>query len=359
MNDSRSSPTWTSLRLTLRPAPLIAVWVNALVLALSLRTAPFGLFLAAFLVSWTAKHSIATLHALAGGAREVPVLSLEMIFGSVGGWRSFFAMLVLVGAFFGSGAASFWLGPWLAAVMGLVAALVLPSALVMLGWTGSLTSAFDPRAGRRMAAVMGGDYWALLALCALATGCAVLLFGFAQSHLVARLAALHLAWLLMVVTCGVTIHANRGALESLTQFYKGREIPRSAEEIARESQQRVDEIYAIWRAAPGNDAWRRIQQRIDAAPSPEDLYREIYERTALWDAPALAGRVARALIALDLLAGRSGSALRLAKERLAVDPAFSLPDPAAMEELARLAVQAGDRDTAAALLATGSGGKDA
>jgi len=359
VNSSRISPTWNSLRLTLRPAPLIAVWANALVLALSLRTAPFGLFLAAFLLSWTAKHSIATLHALAEGAREVPVLSLEMIFGSAGGWRSFFAMLVLVGAFFGSGAASFWLGPWLAGAMGLVAAVVLPSALVMLGWTGSLTRAFDPRAGRRMAVVMGGDYWALLARCALATGGAVLLFGFAQNHLVARLAALHLAWLFMVVTCGVTIHANRGALESMTQFYEGRELPRSAEDIARESQQRVDEIYAIWRAAPGNDAWRRIRQLVDAAPSPEQLYREIHERTSLWDAPALADRVARTLIALDLLAGRSGSALRLAKERLAADPAFSLPDPAAMDELARLAVQAGDRDTAAALLAPRSGGKDA
>jgi hypothetical protein len=354
VNSSHPSPPWTSLRLTLRPGPLIAVLANALVLALSLKTAPFGLFLAAFLVSWTAKHSIATLHALAVGAREVPVLSLEMIFGTVGGWRSFFAMLVLVGAFFGSGAASFWVGPWLAGVMGLLAAAVLPAALVMLGWTNSVTSAFDPRAIRRMAAAMGGDYWALLALCALATGGAVLLFGFAQTHLVTRLAALHLAWLLMVVTSGVTIHANRGALESMTEFYKGREIPRSAEDLARERQQRVDEIYAIWRSAPGNDAWRRIRQRVDAAPSPEDLFREIYERTALWEAPALAERVAGALIALDLLAGRSGSALRLARERLAVDPAFRLTDLAAMEELARLAVQAGDRDTAAALLASRS-----
>jgi hypothetical protein len=347
-----TQPALRGLAVVLRPAPVLTVAATAAFLAVSLRVAPFGLPLALILLSWYARHSIATLHALAGGAREVPVLSLEMIFGTVRGWRSFFVMLVLIGLLFATGAASFWLGTWLATVVAFIAVLLVPPALLALGWTDSISAALDPRTARQFAMALGRDFWTLVVVSALVMASTILLLASVQSHFIARIAVVLLGWLLLVAISGATIHANRETLGSITQFHRTREpAPRSADQIEQERQRQFDEIYAIWRSGDRNDAWYRIELLVKAASSGEELLRGVLSRTRQWDAPALADRIAEELITLDMQAGRSGSALKLARERLALDRTLSLRDSAMALELARLALQVGDGSTSVGLLA--------
>ena len=72
----------------LRLAPVLTILATATALAAAVKTAPFGFALGALLLSWLARYSIAVLEALGSGARELPVLSLEMIFGTKRGWGS-------------------------------------------------------------------------------------------------------------------------------------------------------------------------------------------------------------------------------------------------------------------------------
>jgi hypothetical protein len=76
----------------------------------------------------------------------------------------------------------------------------------------------------------------------------------------------------------------------------------------------------------------------------------LYERVGSWEGRGLAARVAQELIHLDLLAGRTGYALRLARERPGADPAFRPQSAADTQLLARVAAESSDRVTAAALL---------
>jgi hypothetical protein len=62
--------------MVLRPAPVLTVLVTGAILAAALRTAPFGIPLALMVLSWNARHSIATLDSVGAGGREVPVLSV-------------------------------------------------------------------------------------------------------------------------------------------------------------------------------------------------------------------------------------------------------------------------------------------
>lgn len=334
----------------LRPAPVLAVLVTAALLGLSLGIPLFGIPLALILLSWTAKHSIATLHALAGGAHEDPVLSLEMISGRLGGWRAFFAMLALVSLLFSTGAASFWLGPLPAMLCGIVAVLVMPTALLALGWTDSVSAAFDPRAARQLAQALGPDYRSLVGSCVLVIAGTLLLMLGADGSFILRIAAVLLGWLILVAISGATIHANRQALESVTEFHRARERPRTAEEIARERQQQYDDVYATWRSGDKASVRRRILS-LSAAPDGTQTLRELYERARNWDAPLLMDHIAQALIDLDMPAGRGGSALRLVRERLAANHGFAPSETGHALELARVAMQSEDWTMADGLLA--------
>jgi hypothetical protein len=262
-------------------------------------------------------------------------------------------MLVLVGLLFSTGAAAFWLGPSLAGVGAAIALLVLPPALLALGWTNNVAAAFSPRAWRALARAAGAHFWTLAGACAVVIAMTIGLLISAHAHWIARIAAVNLGWLALVALAGTTIHARRDALEAVTQFYRGREAARSPspEMAARQRQAEMDEIYSLWRAGAKSAAWLKVERHAAAAPSPEYALRQLHDRALQWEAPLLAARIAQELIGLDLAAGRSGHALKLARERLALDQDFRLRDAARTLELARLAADFADWSTAASLLA--------
>ncbi len=339
-----------AVRMVLRPAPLLTVLVAAAVLAVALRTAPFGLPLAIIVLLWNARHSIEVLDSLGMGAREIPVLSLEMVLGSLQGWRSFLAMLVLLALLFATGAAAFWIGPVAALGAGLIVALVLPLALLILGWTNDFTQAIHPPTWLRVVRVLGRDFVQLESAGVALAAVIALLFGVMHGQLIARLAVAMLGWLLLVALAGVTIHRRRKDLAAVMPFHAGIERAPSPAEIARRRQQSIDAVYALWRNGARADAWRALEQQAAAAPAADEELRWAYGISRGWDAAALSTRIAQELIHLDLQAGRTGYALSLAREQLTGDSQFRPRTAAETLELAQLAARCADATLALALL---------
>lgn len=341
---------WT-LRRVLSPAPLLTILATAALLAAAIRTLPFGIPLGVILLSWIARYSIAVLESLGSGAREIPVLSLEMIYGTLRGWRPFLVMLVLVSLLFASGAAAFWIGPAAAIALGTLAALALPAALLSLGWTSESSAALNPRAWLHFGRVLGLQVLYLeISGAALVGASAALLSGAIHAQLIVRIALALLGWLLLVALAGATIQAHRDELAAVTKFYRGIDLLPSPAEIERQRQHALDEIYAKWRGGARTDAWDAIARRAAAASTPEDEFRCIYAQVRTWEAASLATRVAQELIHLDLLAERTGYALGMARERLAIDPKFRPRAPGETLRLAQLAADHSDKATAMALL---------
>jgi len=335
----------------LHPAALLTILATSALLATAIKTAPFGLALGALLISWLTVYSIAVLEALGSGAREIPVLSIEMIFGSKRGWGSFLWMFGLVCLAFSTGAAAVWLGTAGAIALGMLAVLVLPMALLTLGWTSESSAALDPRAWWHFSRALGTSfiYLEIIGVLVIAAS-AALLSGTIHLNLVLKIAVAMFGWLLLVALAGATVHARRNELTTVTEFYRGIELRVTPAEIARQRQQFIDKIYGQWRNGANLDAWEDILRRANAATSPAGEYRWIYQHVLAWDAAPLAARIARELVPLDLRAGRTGYALRMTRERLAAGQ-FSLRAASDTLALAQLATEHADRATALALLA--------
>ncbi|MEJ0100194.1 MAG: hypothetical protein WDO12_10850 [Pseudomonadota bacterium] len=284
------------------------------------------------------------------GAREIPVLSVEMILGSLQGWRSFLAMLVLLAMLFATGAAAFWVGPVAALGAGAMVALVLPLALLILGWTNDFTQAIHPPTWLRVARVLGRDFVQLEGAGVVLAAVVALLFGAMHGQLIAKLAVSMLGWLLLVALAGLVIHRRREYLATAMPFYAGIELAPSPAELARRRQRAIDAIYALWRNGARADAWRALERQAAATPSPDEELRWAYGISRGWDAPALSARMAQELIPLDLRAGRIGSVLNLVREQWARDAQFRPRTARETLDLSRLAGRYADAPLALALL---------
>jgi hypothetical protein len=339
-----------SLAKVLQPAALLTITATAALLAASIKTAPLGLPLGLMLLSWLARYSIAVLESLGSGERGIPVLSLEMIFGSMRAWRSFLVMLVMISLCFASGAAAYWLGPAGSIAIAIIAVLVMPIAVLTLGWTSDSAAALSPKAWLHFGRALGRSfvYLELIGVLVVAAS-AALLSGAIHANLIVRIAAAMLGWLLLIVLAGVTIHARRDELVSVTQFYRGIDPGPSPEELERRRQLALDDIYGLWRGGAKGDAWQRVEQLVATASAPDQELRWLYERMRAWEGQSLASRVAQELIHLDLVAGRTGFALKLARERLQEDSQFRPRTPDDVEQLVKFAVECSDPATAAAL----------
>jgi hypothetical protein len=91
-------------------------------------------------------------------------------------------------------------------------------------------------------------------------------------------------------------------------------------------------------------------ERLKSSDPPLQELEWLWSRLSAWEPPQLSNRIARELISRMLAESREGHALRLVKERRAIDPGFGLQNRGKTLQLARVASQWSDRDLAVALL---------
>ncbi len=313
----------TLLLIPLRPVPLLTLLLLAAVLAISVWAGPFGLPLVLILLGWTFKYSFVFLDRLVAGDREAPVLAVEMIVTSMGEARSLLPLIITAFAFFATGAGAFLVGAILSAVAAVILLAILPAVLAVQGWTGRLAHSVSPSTLRTMIRVLGSDYlW--VAGCTLAVGlvCVVIPAVAGGMPLFVRIALLLYAWLAIVAVTGGAVHAKRAVLHQEIPLTVAELRDVSPEELQRLREIWLDGIYGAWRSGAEASAWHLVSEGMDQSRDSLDDLRWLYGRLAHWQPTRFSNRVAAELLARLSGAQREGEALRLVKERLAIDPGF-------------------------------------
>jgi len=311
------------LSLPLRPAPLLSIVALSLLLALSVLSIPFGFFTMAILLSWFFKYSFTLLDELVSGAQEMPVLSLEIIYGSIGELRSLLPLILVTIYFFVSGAGQFFLGFVVAVCAGLGLLAVLPAVLAIQGWTGRVEHSLDPRVIRVMIRSLGADYlWIVVTAFALTGAFAVAVEYSAHVWLPVRVGLLIYDWLAVIVLIGGTLRAKRRTLLEEIPLVIPQLRGVSPEELAAEREHWLDSIYASWRSRAEEAAWNFVLERVESRPEGLDELRWLYARVRGWEPARFGNRVLTDLLARLRREKRDAEADHLTQERIRFDPGF-------------------------------------
>lgn len=339
------------LLIPLRPAGLVTLIVLSAALAASLLAGPFGVPLILILLSWFFKYSFAYLDRLASGQTQAPVLSVEMIVGTLGEFRWLVPLILVCAAFFLSGAGSHLLGAVLDGVAALGLLACLPAVLVIQGWTGRLSHSLNPRIWRAAADGLSGDYapmvgWTLV-IVLICVAAPTIIPGVPR---LLRIAFVLYAWLALIGVTGTALYAHRERLaEQLPLVLRDIQV-RTFDDLVEEREAWLDRIYGAWRANALENAHRTVLERVESSAEPLRELQWLSVRLSTWQPPEFSSQIARELVTRLLREDREAEALRLVKERRAVDPGFRLAHRSESLRLARVAHGWGDRGTAEALL---------
>jgi hypothetical protein len=333
----------------LRLAPALTIALLSAALTLAYKAGPFGWPLTLILLSWLFRYSFAFLDSMIGGAREAPVLSVEMLLSSLGEWRSLLPLGIAVAIFFGSGATSFWLGTLLTVIACLAVILLVPAVIAIQGWTGKTRQSLSPIKCFLMARLLGRDYFGVAGVATLLAAASALALH-PSMPLTLRIAVLCFSWLVLIALIGGIVHRRRDALENATEFHDKNQPVISPTEIARRREEAFDAIYAAWRGGAQENAWQALGRHVAASEDPLAELRIIYRRVSAWERPQFAHRVAQELLVRLVDQRREGEALALARERLAVDAKFRPRTSVEVMRLARYASAASDKPTARTML---------
>jgi hypothetical protein len=346
---TRWSHYGSRLLMPLRTSGVLTLGFVAVGLTFLLKAGLLAIPGALILATWYCKYSFAFLDALVAGQTEAPVLSVEMIMASLEEFRFLLPLILSIVAFFAFGAARYFVGPIPAVLLALLMLLVLPAIIAVQGWTGRLSHSLDLLVGLRMARALGIDYlWVVGCIGALAALCAIAAV-VPGSVLILRVTVSLYAWLGAIAVIGGALCANRQTLSERIPLIIPEIAPPALDEAARERELWIDAIYGALRANNRDNVWHLVMERVQTVTHPLRELQWLYDRIAAWRPLPFPNRVAQEVIARLLNEDREGEALRLARERLALDPTFH---PLGVEEtrrLAQLAERWRDHGTAEAL----------
>jgi hypothetical protein len=338
----------------LRTAPLLLIGTFSVLLVLAISARFLGIPLGLILLSWFSKYSFVLMDHVAEGVAEPPVLSLEMV-NPLTEQRPMILLLMAIGLFYATDAASYWVGHSGALVLMVAVGLILPAVVAVQGATGTVVQSLNPRRVLGLIMRLRGDYLLILGFIAL-----VWLFSrfVVESSigdalpLVLRIALLMYAWLAMFALIGGVLFERRLDIGlddvNTPESWNPDEGDDAPDERMRDRE--IDRIYAQWRGGAHANAWNTVLGLVGKSSDPIAELRWLYQRAAQWPDGRLADRLARELLPRLLAQRSTGEALDLVRERLRKDPRFRPTGSAELLTLAHLARTAGDRATARLLL---------
>jgi hypothetical protein len=337
------------LLLPLSTAPLMLIVIFSLLLSMAARAGLMGLPLALIILSWFFKYAFVLLDHTVDGAKEPPVLSVEMI-NPVSEQRSLFLLLIVVGIFFASGAASYWFGPILGVLLGIVLVAVLPAIVGVQGVTGSLLQSLDLYRCVRLIARLGRDYVLIIVCATVLLSLALVISRASAIPLLVRIAFDMYAWLVLFAIIGGVLFERRLDIGLEAAYSPERHDDKAGRELDRERDRQIDLIYAEWRGGAHINACKTISELLANSRSPGDELEWLYAKTAAWPDRRLPNQLAQAWLPYLLEAKRNGRVLEVLRERLSFDAAFRPATSSELLRCARLARDGGERKTARLLL---------
>ena len=342
------------LAVPLRTAPLLLIGTFSVLLFVAFYAGFLGIPLGLILLSWFSKYSFVLLDRLAEGVVEPPVLSTEMV-NPLDEQRPVILLVMLIGLFYGSSAAGYWVGHRGALVLMLAVAAILPAVIAVQGATGTVVQSLNPRRVLGLIVRLRGDYLVILGFVALVWLFArwVVASSIGESlPLVVRIALVMYAWLAMFSLIGGVLFERRVDI-GLDDVHTPEGVDADDDDDTPDDRVRdreIDRIYAEWRGGAHANAWNSVLALVGKSSDPIAELRWLYQRTAQWPDGRLADRLARELLPRLLVQRSTGEALDLVRERLRKDARFRPAGSADLLTLVHLARTAGDRATARLLL---------
>jgi len=337
------------LTLPLAAVPLALIAVLSLLLVFAMQASLFGLPLALLVLAWLFKYAFVLLDSTTDGVKEPPPLSIEMV-NPVNELRSLVLLLIVIGIFYGSGAATYWLGPLLSTVISAAVVIVFPAIIAVQGATGSLRQSLNPHRCLRLIARLAKDYALIVCCAAVLLTLAAFVAQSASIPLLVRIAFGMYAYLAVFTVIGGVLFARRDAIGLDAAYSPEHRDETSHRDMQHERDRIMDRIYAEWRGGAHVNACKTITELLQNTADPAAELEWMYEKTAAWPDAQLPNQLAQAWLPHLLTAKRGGRILELLRERLAVDPDFRPATSNQLLRCARLARDSGERPTARMLL---------
>jgi hypothetical protein len=325
-----------SLAAPLYPTSLMFVSLSALLLAFLDRFGLWGAIPQFLIISWLFKYAYVLLEHVANGRFDAPVVSADMLGPfEARPWVQTALVVCVAGAIR-------WVGGAVGSALAIIALLLLPASVAVLGVSGQAIMAFNPLALWRMLRGLGWYYlWVLAAITGL--GGAVLLAWRAPLWMAVRYGLSELAILATFSFIGGAVHARRGPVG-----FDPRASPERGHDLAmaqrkRQRQLMLDGVYQLVNARKSPQTAEPLRawfSALDSAHVREDA-QVIAGTAAQWHNARGATLVLRFLIAQLLATGHPAVALEILRGALTRDPEFTADSEPDTHALARYLLTTG------------------
>jgi len=338
------------LLLPARPAGLLLIGVLTLGFAFSGSSGMFGLPMFLVLASWLFMYGYVLLEHVAHGAREPPVLSVEMV-NPVAEYRPLVQLIIVGAVWLAIRALSAHIGALATAMLEALALAALPACAAVLAIADTFWHAINPLALWHVVRALKSSYLIVVAVALLAG------FGLAALARTGALASWELealliyAWLALFALIGGALFEHRAELGLEAIHAPERLAQRLQRQLDAERDRFVDGVFAQARGGNLRGAWQTIEQRLEAEQQQRDVYEWLNVRLARHEDQRLGNRLAQAWIH-RLLGHDNGRAVELVRERLTLDAAFHPRTHAETLRVAELLRLSGQRVGAEGLLAS-------
>jgi len=325
---------WRALGVPFHMASLMFVVISAVLLAF---VAPRGLFAALpviMLLTWLFKYGFALLEHVAHGEAEAPVFSHELL--ALTAIRPWIQALICAAGYV---LVHFYLDEPASTIVTVIACLLLPAWVGLLGVADHLYQAFNPLALWRMLRGMGLYYPVVLAL--IAAAClAFISVNYLRLWLTVRFMLMEVCILACYSVIGEAIFARREAVGFAARFSPERKLEQESQQRNKLRQRAIDEIYEAVNArqyisaATRLDAWLT---EVDTKYVRADA-QAIAAAAVLWRNDPGTAAVLRGVLLWLMAKSQSAEALEITRSALARLPNFSLttePATLALAEIAR------------------------
>ena len=313
--------------------------VFALLLAVAANAGFMGIPMAFILTSWFFKYAYILFDHTVRGFDEPPTLDIQML-NPLDEQRPLAQVVILGLIYLAVNFARHSLGPIPAAVIAVIAALLLPASVAILGLERNIIKAANPVAWVRMVMGLGPMYALVLAIIA---GYALLIALLArwEPWLPVQIAIFMFCILSIFSVLGGALYERRHELGLETWASPERTEELRRQQDLRESEKEVTEAYGQMRVGSHTHAWQLLQTWLAARGNAPDDYRWLCGRVASWGDPRYMTRLTEDYVDRLLVLKRNGEALDVVARRLTDDPTFRPKTAAATLQIARIAAAGG------------------